>query len=92
MKGGYYLLDGTGVNLASAEAQSIAGSWAKAKKAVDSGKPLVMCGTKFSTVPVSPVPGFGWYLSSTEIVLVGATLHIHVKSDNTVTVVDVVGS
>lgn len=93
MKGGYHLLDATGVDLSKSTAQTVAGSWKKAQDAIASGKPLVMCNAIYGTgVPVSPVPGFGWYISSTEIVLVGATLHVHVKNTDKVTVVDVVPS
>lgn len=92
MRGGYYLLDGTGVNLATSDAQSVTGSWKKAVTAIKTGKPLVMCNTVYGTAPVSPVPGFGWYIASNEIVLVGATLHVHVKNDDTVTVLDVTAS
>ena len=89
MKGGYFLLDGLGVDLSSAEAQSKPGAYAIAEKAISQDKPLVMCNCVYGTAPVSPVPGFGWRISASEIVLVGATLHVHVKSDDTVTVLDV---
>lgn len=93
MKGGYYLLDAKGIDLTDSTEQTIAGSWEIAKTAIASGKPLVMCNAVYGTgVPVSPVPGFGWYISTTEIVLVGATLHIHVTSADKCTVLDVTAS
>ena len=94
MKGGYYLLNAKGLDLTGGDTpQTIAGSWENAKKAINSGKPIVACNCVYGTgVPVSPVTCFGWFISTTEIVIVGATLHIHVKNDNTCTVLDVIPS
>lgn len=89
MNGGYYMLDATGLDLSETDPQEIAGSWDQAQTALAIGKPLVFCGAKYGNAPVSPVPGFGWQISAGEIVLVGATLHIHVKDDDTCTVLDV---
>ena len=90
MNGGYFLLDATGLDLSSSSAQSIAGCWQLAKNAIASKKPIIAHNCIYgSGVPVSPVTCFGWYLGESEIVIVGATLHIHVKSDNTCTVLDV---
>ena len=91
MKGGYQLIDCTGIDLTKTTFQSLPGVWVKAKTAVESGKLLVGVGCIYGTgVNVSPVPCFAWYLSEHEIVIVGATLHIHVKDDNTYKVLDVV--
>ena len=91
MKGGYYLLNCKGLDLTETDPQTIAGSWNDVVTAIESGKPIVAYGCIYGTgVNVSPVTCFGWYISTTEIVIVGATLHIHVKSDNTATVLDVV--
>lgn len=90
MNGGYTLLDCTGLDLTVGTAQSIAGSWQKAKTAISTGKPIVAVGSVYGTgVPVSPVTCFGWYIASNEIVIVGATLHIHVKNDDSCLVIDV---
>lgn len=91
-RGGYILLDCGGLNLASSSPQTISGSWARAKAALAANKPIVAGNCKYSTAPVSPVSCFGWAIAADEIVIVGATLHIHVKDDNTCTVLDVVGS
>jgi hypothetical protein len=32
---------------------------------------------------------FGWYIGAGEIVIVGATLHVHIKNDDTAIVLDV---
>lgn len=91
MKGGYILLDAKGLDLTGGSTpQTIPNAWGKAVKAINSNKPIVACNCVYGTgVPVSPVTGFGWYVAEDEIVIVGATLHIHVKDDNTVTVLDV---
>ena len=90
MNGGYTLLDCTGLDLTKETSQSITGSWEKAKTAISTGKPIVAVGSVYGTgVPVSPVTCFGWYIASDEIVIVGATLHIHVKDDDSCLVIDV---
>ena len=91
MNGGYVLLDCTGLDLSDDQPQYIVGSWDKAVTAIRAGKPIVAHNCEYGTgVPVSPVTCFGWYLDEDEIVIVGATLHIHVKDDDTCTVLDVV--
>lgn len=91
MNGGYYMVNISGLDLTDTDPQSISGIWNDAVKAIATGKPIVAHGCVYgSGVPVSPVTCFGWYISATEIVIVGATLHIHIKSDNTATVLDVV--
>ena len=91
MNGGYFLADCGGLDLTGGSTpQTISGIWNLAKTALASGKPIIAHNTVYgSGVPVSPVTCFGWYISSTEIVIVGATLHIHIKNDNTCTVLDV---
>lgn len=92
MKGGYILVDCTGIDLTAESAQTVTGIWKKAVTAIASGKPIIAQNCVYGEgVLVSPVTCFGWYISSTEIVIVGATLHIHIKNDDTVTVLDVAG-
>lgn len=91
MNGGYFLVDCDGIDLTKETAQSVPGIWNKAVTAMKIGKPIVAHNCVYgSGVKVSPVTAFGWYISSTEIVIVGATLHIHIKNDDTATVLDVV--
>ena len=89
LKGGCIIIDCKGLNLSDSTAQEIENSFATAKTALDSGKPIIAKNCVYGNAPVSPVTCFAWAISTTEIVIVGATLHIHVKSDNTATVVDV---
>lgn len=91
MNGGYFMADCSGIDLTGGSTpQTVSGIWDKAVAAIASGKPIIAHGTVYgSGVPVSPVTCFGWYISTTEIVIVGATLHIHIHNDNTLTVLDV---
>lgn len=90
MRGGYFLVNCKGLDLTGGDTpQTIAGIWNKAEIAVNSGKPIVACNCKYGDADVSPVTCFGWYIAEDEIVIVGATLHIHIKDDDTLTVLDV---
>lgn len=91
MTGGYYMLDGLGIEL-TGNPKTYDGAWDTAVEALKSGKPIIAYNMLYSTVPVSPVPVFGWYLATDTIVLVGATLHVHIEDDDTVTIVDVAPS
>ena len=91
MNGGYILVDCAGLELSSAEAQSISGIWKKAVAAIKVQKPIIVENCTYGEAPVSPVTCFGWRLADDEIVIVGATLHVHVKDDDTATVLDVAG-
>ena len=92
MVGGYIMVDCSGLDLTETDAQSITGIWDKAVSAIDADKPIIAHGCVYGTgVPVSPVTCFGWYIAADEIVIVGATLHIHIKDNDTATVLDVAG-
>lgn len=90
---GYVMLDAGGLNLASSSAQSITGSWDRVMEAVSTNKPIIAYNMIYgSNKPVTPIPCFGWFLDDDEFVLVSATLHVHVKDDDTCTVLDVTAS
>lgn len=91
MNGGYAMVDCKGLDLTGGSTpQTITGIWNDAKIALTSGKPIVAHNCVYGAgVKVSPVTCFGWYISTTEIVIVGATIHVHIKNDNTVTTLDV---
>lgn len=87
MNGGYFLVDVTGLDLTETDPQEMTGIWDKAVAALKTNKPIVVYGCSYGVgVPVSPVPAFGRYLADNEIVIVGATMHIRIKNDDTVTV------
>lgn len=87
---GYITVDCEGLDLTETDPQEIEGIWDKAVACISANKPIVAYNCLYGDAPVSPVPAFGWYLDDDEIVIVGATLHIHVKDDDTATVLDVV--
>ena len=91
MNGGYCLVDCKGLNLTGGSTpQTITGIWDDAVNALKTKKPIIAENTVYGTGnPVSPVTVFGWYISTTEIVIVGATIHVHIKNDDTVTTLDV---
>lgn len=91
MNGGYFLVDCEGLDLTKDTAQSITGIWEKAQTALSVNKPIIAQNCIYGTgKPVSPVTCFGWKIADDEIVIVGATLHIHIKDDDTATVLDVI--
>ena len=87
---GYILLDGGGIDLSTSDSQTITGAWDRTVTAIKTGKPIWAFNTKYgSGKPLTPVPVFAWYLSATSAVIVGATLHIIVSSDDSCVVQDV---
>lgn len=90
---GYVLIDAGGLDLSSSDPQTIAGAWTMVQAAVATKKPIVAYNMVYGEGnPLTPVQCFGWPISSTEFVLVSATLHIHVKNTNVCVVVDVTQS
>lgn len=88
MKGGYYILDATGVNLLAAAKATVAGIHAKAITALATGKPIIMQNCVYgANIPASPVPCFG-HMSSTSVVLHTAMLEITIDSADGVTITD----
>ena len=87
--GGYIMVDCKGLDLSIGTAQEIDGIWNEADRAIKAGKPIVAGGALYGTAPVTPVTGFGWRIAADEIVIVGATLHVHIKNNDTATVLDV---
>lgn len=90
MNYGYVTLDCGGLDLSSSSEQSITGSWKRANAAIATNKPIFAYNAKYGTgKPVTPVPCLAWKISATEVVIVGATLHVHVTSADKCTVLDV---
>ena len=90
MNGGYYMIDCEGLDLTAQSKVTKAGFWKKAQLCLAQDRPLYAYNCVYGTgKPTSPVPCFGWQLSATSIVIVGATLHIIVDSDDGVVVQDV---
>ena len=90
LKGGYIAVDCSGLDLTKSTETELEGIWDKAVGAIKAQKPIVASNCIYGTGNlVSPVVCFGWYLAADEIVIVGATLHIHIKDDDTYKVLDV---
>lgn len=88
--GGYIMVDCTGIDLTTGDTPiTVPGIWDIATAAMKSKKPIVAEGLTYGDAPVTPVNCFGWVLADDEIVFVSATIHVHIKDDNTVTTIDV---
>ena len=90
MKGGYILMDCGGLQLNSGSTQSISGFYNRAKKALESGKPVYACNCKMNTVPATPVSVVAWQENSTTIIATGHVLRITIENDDDVTVTNLV--
>ena len=90
MKGGYILVDCGGLELNSASTQSISGMFARAAKALKSGKPAYACNCKMNGDYASPVSVTGWWEDADTIVATGHVLRITIESDDDVTVTNLV--
>ena len=90
MKGGYFMVDCQGLDLTSDTKVTKTGFYKLAEAALAQDKPIVAYNCVYGTgKPVSAVTCFGWRLSSTSIVIVGATLHIIIDNEDGVIVQDV---
>lgn len=94
-KGGYTMIDCTGISLSTESKQTIAGIYAKVKKAYATGKAVFAQNCTFSsqaTTPIQvminpdPTPGSKTYICT------ASTLQLWVGEDNGVTVVNMAPS
>ena len=86
---GYILVDFTGLNLNDSTTQSITGSYDRAKAAIDSGKPCIVCGCNMSGAPCTPVSVVAW-MEGEDIIATGHVLRVTIEKDDDVTVVNLV--
>lgn len=89
MKSGYVLVDGTGINLNTSSEQTITGFYAKAKKAFDTKKPVLVCNCNMSGAPCTPVSVIAW-MEGTSIIATGHVLRVVIDEDDGVTVTNLV--
>lgn len=89
MKNGYVLVDGTGINLNTSSEQTITGFYARAKKAFDIGKPVLVCNCNMSGAPCTPVSVVAW-MEGTSIIATGHVLRVVIDEDDGVTVTNLV--
>lgn len=95
MKGGYYMVDCSGLDLTDATKQEKSGLFAAMQKAIKSGKPLIAYGFVWgdnSDSPLTPINFFAQNWTSTLIVGTASTKNITVNSDDEVYVTDLVSA
>lgn len=90
MKGGYILVDCGGLELNDSTTQSITGMYSRAKKALESGKPVYACNCVMNDDPATPVSVVAWQEDSHTIIATGHVLRIAIEDDDDVTVTNLV--
>lgn len=95
MKGGYYMVDCSGLDLTDATKQEKAGFFVAMQKALKSNKPLIAYGFVWgdnNDSPLSPITFFAQAWTDSLIVGTASTKNITVNSDDEVYVTDLVAS
>lgn len=80
---GYVLVDCTGLDLG--DLGTVTGLYKKTKKAINSGKPIILGGVVNGDQGFSPMPAFGGIESTTSVFLSFFPVTIHIDSDDAVT-------
>lgn len=91
MKGGYFMVDCTGIDLTSASKQTKSGLFAAMQKALKANKPLIAYGMVWgdnSNAPLTPINFFAQQWNSTLIVGTASIKNITVNSSDEVYVTD----
>lgn len=86
---GYVMVDCTGLNLNTSSEQTISGIYAKAKAALDSGKPCIAANCNMSGAPCSPCSVIAW-MEGTTIIATGHVLRLSITNADKVTVTNLV--
>lgn len=86
---GYVMVDCTGLNLNTSSEQTISGIYAKAKAALDSGKPCIAANCNMSGAPCSPCSVIAW-MEGTTIIATGHVLRLSITTADKVTVTNLV--
>ena len=89
MKGGYILVDATGLNLNSSSKQTVTGLYGRAKAAMATGKPCFVINCNMSGMPCTPVSVVAWDEGDTGIIATGHVLRVLIEEDG-VTVTNLV--
>lgn len=93
MNGGYFEVDCGGLDLTSAETQTISGLFNRMKTAIASGKPLIATNCVWgsnSDAPLTPIHFFAQQWSSTLVVGTASILNISCTDHDVVTVTSLV--
>lgn len=89
MNGGYVMVDCKGLDLSTAEEQTISGLYADMISAIDSGKPMYAYNCVWGTnsdSPMTPIPFFAQKWNSTMVVGTSSVLNITCTSADKVNV------
>lgn len=84
MNGGYVMVDCAGLDLSNPG--KVAGLYERAKKAIETNKPIQLYGLKNSAQGFTPVPAFGGVESASSVFLSFFPVTIHIDSEDTVTI------
>lgn len=89
MKGGYTLIDCTGLDLTAESTKTISGLYNKVKAAIDTGKMIIVANMIWgSGKPVTPVPVFAVDFGNDGIYCTVSTRQIQISKLDVVTIVD----
>lgn len=87
---GYIYVDCGGLELNSAETQSITGIYKRAKAALASGKPVYAVNCLMNDDYCSPISVAAWQENSTTIIATGHVFRVTIESDDDVTITNLV--
>ena len=83
MNGGYAMIDFSGVDLNDLGTKT--GIYAETKKAIETGKPLVLCGLVNGEQAFSPIVGFGGVESATSVFVSFFPVTLHISNADAIT-------
>lgn len=84
MNGGYFQAYAE-IDLSKTSKQTISGVYEIAKKAVASGKPIILYGANYDGKKSTPIQVFGW-LDGTTYIFSSSVLQVYIANDDGVTV------
>lgn len=84
MNGGYFQAYAE-IDLSKTSKQTISGLYETAKKAVASGKPIILYGANYDGRKSTPIQVFGW-LDGTTYIFSSSVLQVFIANDDGVTV------
>ena len=87
---GYITVDFKGLELNSAEAQTISGLFDRAKEAIATGKPAYAVNCKMNGGVTVPISVTAWYEDANTIIATGHVLRITIPKNNSVTVTNLI--
>lgn len=82
-KGGYVMIDCTGLDLGNLG--TVAGLYSKVKDAINTNKPIILNGVVNGSQAFTPINAFGGVESSTSVFLSFFPVTIHISNTNVVT-------